>query len=94
MDPSEWTRYSGPTQFGLGMVKYAEEGEPGAVCPGYVIAQPCVLEAMEAAAVPDGEIGDYYPGGEATILAARLVAKGAQNLYQLARMKQQEIKGG
>lgn len=94
MERGEWTSYDGPTDFGLGLVHYAKRGDPEAICPGYLITQPFVLEAAEAAAIPDGEIETYYPDGEGTILAARLVAKGAQNLYQLSRMKAQELKSG
>ena len=88
MEREEWVAEGTfPKQYGMGLITYTHD-----TCPGYLLMQPCVVEACEAAAVPDGEVGDYYPGGENAILQARLIAKGAQNLYQIHRMKTKEAR--
>lgn len=89
LERKEWQGSEGcfPTSFGYGLVKYTAD-----VCPGFLLTQPAILEAAEACAVPDGEVEAYYPDGESTILAARMIAKGAVNQFQMFRLKQSESK--
>lgn len=81
MDKSEWTKKDLPPSFGP--FPYTMD-----VCPGWLVAQPAVIEGVHAyAARKDGCLEAFYPNCENIVLEATDIAVQAFNAYENEEVK-------